>query len=313
MNFCQNVASGLKDQVLRPFQPRNSTFNPEDSECFTAAYKADRHNFFEIVPGKEFKDSDRIRMVEYALRHTRFGTGKDEIGITKLIGEKKAFEMVYPLHDGLHDQGDDPKKSDYPSLRSYLHENWAKFNNLIKFQPLDQIRNYFGEEVALYFAFMGFYTTSLIAFALLGIAVLIYGLSTVSDSTYVNELCDIDYVMCPECDRDCNYWHFNRTCNNIKFTYIFDNYLTVAYAFLVAIWATTFLEFWKRYNATLSYEWDLARAEAKGQEPIRESYKIKASNFGTKKVNPTTQKKEPYVTLARRLPRNIVSVLLVII
>ena len=106
MNFCQNVASGLKDQVLRPFQPRNSTFNPEDSECFTAAYKADRHNFFEIVPGKEFKDSDRIRMVEYALRHTRFGTGKDEIGITKLIGEKKAFEMVYPLHDELHYQGD---------------------------------------------------------------------------------------------------------------------------------------------------------------------------------------------------------------
>ena len=91
--------------------------------------------------------------------------------------------------------------------------------------------------------------------------------------------------------------------------YIFDNYLTLAYAFLVAIWATTFLEYWKRYNATLSYEWDLARAE--GQEPIRESYKIKATKMGTKRRNPTTQKSEPYVTLARKMPRNIISIVLV--
>merc|ERR1711892_1547860 len=268
MSYVKKVTDGLFGRLLAPFQPRNSTFSPDDPDCLTAAFKADRRDFFVIVEGDEFKDADRIRMVEYALRHTRFGPVKEEIGIAKLVGEKGPFQMIYPLHDGLYDQGDDPKKSDHPSMRSYLHENWAKFSNLIKFQPLDQIRNYFGEEVALYFAFMGCYTTSLTVFAFLGICVMIYGLSTVSESTYVTEMCDIDYVMCPECDYDCNYWRFNRTCSNIKFTYIFDNYLTVAYAFLVAVWATTFLEYWKRYNATLSYEWDLARAEAKGQEPI---------------------------------------------
>ena len=93
------------------------------------------------MPGKEFKDSDRIRMVEYALRHARFGPGREDIGITKLVGEKKPFEMAFPLHDGLHNEGDDAKKLDNPSLRSYLHENWAKFGNLIKFQPLDQVCN----------------------------------------------------------------------------------------------------------------------------------------------------------------------------
>ena len=72
-----------KRLALSPFQPRSSTFQPEDSDVFTAAYKEDRHDFFDIVPGKEFKDSDRIRMVEYALRHARFGPGREEIGITK--------------------------------------------------------------------------------------------------------------------------------------------------------------------------------------------------------------------------------------
>ena len=70
MNFCQNVASGLKDQVLRPFQPRNSTFNPEDSECFTAAYKADRHNFFEIVHA--FLRFRSLQVIKTQRHHKKF-------------------------------------------------------------------------------------------------------------------------------------------------------------------------------------------------------------------------------------------------
>ena len=68
---------------------------------------------------------------------------------------------------------------------------------MFKIQPLDQIRNYFGEKVALYFAFMGFYTNWLIAFSLIGVAVMIFGLATYDDSTYVNELCNLNYTMCP--------------------------------------------------------------------------------------------------------------------
>ena len=72
-----------------------------------------------------------------------------------------AIETFYPLHDGFHrNKAEIPP--DPPSYRMWLHQNWAAFGNMFKIQPLDQIRNYFGEKVALYFAFMGFYTNWLI-------------------------------------------------------------------------------------------------------------------------------------------------------
>ena len=70
------------------------------------------------------------------------------------------------------------------------------------------------------------------------------------------------------CDQTCAYWTYNSSCSAVRFTYIFDNYFTLAYAFLVAIWATTFLEFWNRKNFELIYDWDLSRID-EDQEPIR--------------------------------------------
>jgi hypothetical protein len=53
-----------------------------------------------------------------------------------------------------------------------------------KYQPLDLIRSYMGEEVAFYFAISGFYTQMLIPVAIIGLIVFIYGISGFStDST----------------------------------------------------------------------------------------------------------------------------------
>ena len=79
----------------------------------------------------------------------------------------------------------------------WLYKYWASFRCIFKTQPLDQIRNYYGEKIALYFAFMGFYAGWLLAFSLIGVAVMIFGLLTLNDSTYVNELCNLNYTMCP--------------------------------------------------------------------------------------------------------------------
>ena len=49
-----------------------------------------------------------------------------------------------------------------------LQENWAKFTNIHKSQPIQKIRNYFGESVAFYFAFLGAYTKSLIVASVVG-------------------------------------------------------------------------------------------------------------------------------------------------
>lgn len=41
------------------------------------------------------------------------------------------------------------------SKRQVLYEYWAKYVRWYKFQPLDHIREYFGEKIAMYFAWLG--------------------------------------------------------------------------------------------------------------------------------------------------------------
>lgn len=53
-----------------------------------------------------------------------------------------------------------------------------------KYQPLDLVRSYMGEQVAFYFALLGCYTQMLIPAALVGLIVFIYGAASASsDST----------------------------------------------------------------------------------------------------------------------------------
>ena len=63
-------------------------------------------------------------------------------------------------------------------MRQLLFEHWASWRNLLslKLQPLDQIRDYLGEQFAFYFAWLGFYTLFLLPAALVGILVFLYGL-----------------------------------------------------------------------------------------------------------------------------------------
>ena len=71
------------------------------------------------------------------------------------------------------------------SIRAKLHDGWGTFKNWYKFQPLDAIRTYFGVEITLYFAWLGFYTYMLIIPSIVGLIVFIYGLCRSSISNYV--------------------------------------------------------------------------------------------------------------------------------
>ena len=59
--------------------------------------------------------------------------------------------------------------------RQVLHQYWARWGCWFKYQPLDHIREYFGERIAIYFAWLGFYTGWLLPAALVGLAVFLYG------------------------------------------------------------------------------------------------------------------------------------------
>ncbi|MEQ2286651.1 Anoctamin-3, partial [Ameca splendens] len=88
-------------------------------------------------------------------------------------------------------------------------------------------------------------------------------------------------------------------------TRLFDNGGTVFFAIFMAIWATVFLEFWKRRRAELTYDWDLIDWEEE-EEELRPQFEAKYSRV--ERVNPISGKPEPFQPFSDKLSRLMVSV-----
>ena len=86
--------------------------------------------------------------------------------------------------------------------RDLLFHEWAALKKILKFQPLDDVRDYFGVKVALYFAWLGFYTNLLIVPSCVGVICFIYGLLSLSSHIPSQEICKNETTtMCPACDQ----------------------------------------------------------------------------------------------------------------
>uniref|UniRef100_A0A3B3CPY9 Anoctamin n=1 Tax=Oryzias melastigma TaxID=30732 RepID=A0A3B3CPY9_ORYME len=116
-------------------------------------------------------------------------------------------------------------------------------------------REYFGAKVALYYLWLGWYTTFLIPAAALGLVVFLFGIAFFNTHPLIKEVCDSNIIMCPRCDKRCDLWNLNDTCTYAKVNYLFDNISTVLFAIVMAIWATTLLELWKRHRAKHVSKW----------------------------------------------------------
>ncbi|CAJ0934104.1 unnamed protein product, partial [Ranitomeya imitator] len=66
---------------------------------------------------------------------------------------------------------------------------------------------------------------------------------------------------------------------------IFDSFGTLVFAVFMGIWVTLFLEFWKRRQAELEYEWDTVEFLEQEEQPLPE-YEAKCTHVV---VNPITQ------------------------
>ncbi|XP_069760228.1 anoctamin-6 isoform X1 [Narcine bancroftii] len=279
--------------ITKLFSVDENKIPPED-EFFTAPFEMDRiKNFHTEDREGFFTPATRSRIVNYILNRCEYKKGKpSKFGITKLLGSR-TYKAAYTLHDCKFNQ----KSSDplCPNERYLLYREWAHPKNFYKLQPLDLIRKYYGEKIGIYFAWLGFYTGMLAIAGFTGLLCFIFGMLTKDDSTWSQEVCDPEIggriIMCPQCDRDCLYWRLNITCQSSKKLSIFDNYGTLAYAVFMAIWVTVFLEFWKRRQAELEYEWDTVELEQ--EEPRRPEYEAKCT---IPKKNPITQEEElvPY-------------------
>ncbi|XP_070617984.1 anoctamin-5 isoform X4 [Erythrolamprus reginae] len=291
-----------------PFRLPEIVMHPEP-DYFTASFSKERQELYLIDDENTFfSPSVRNRIVFYILTRCPYGTeeGKKKFGIKRLLNNG-TYSAAYPLHDCQYwKKSNDPKCE---NERYTLYREWARFPRFYKEQPLDLIRKYYGEKIGIYFAWLGFYTEMLFFAALVGFICFLYGLFTMNENMSSKEICDPsiggEIIMCPLCDRKCDYWRLNSTCESSQYSHLFDNVATLFFAIFMGIWVTLFLEFWKRRQARLEYEWDLVDFEEEQQQlQLRPEYEAKCTQ---KRKNPVTQELEPYLPLTSQAVRFCIS------
>ncbi|NXW46660.1 ANO5 protein, partial [Nyctiprogne leucopyga] len=296
------------DCMLAPLRLPEKVMHPEP-DYFTAPFSKDKQELYLINDESTFfSPSMRNRIVNYILTRCPYGTeeGKKKFGIKRLLNNG-TYSAAYPLHDCQY-----WKKANDPNCdneRYTLYMEWARFLRFYKEQPLDLIRKYYGEKIGIYFAWLGFYTEMLFLAAVVGLICFLYGLFTMDENMSSKEICDPqiggEIIMCPLCDRECDYWRLNTTCEPSEYSHLFDNVATLFFAIFMGIWVTLFLEFWKRRQARLKYEWDLVDFEEEQQQlQLRPEYEAKCTQ---KKKNPVTQEMEPYLPITSQAVRFCIS------
>uniref|UniRef100_A0A8D8VQN5 Anoctamin n=2 Tax=Cacopsylla melanoneura TaxID=428564 RepID=A0A8D8VQN5_9HEMI len=238
-----------------------------------------------------FSNAERIRIVYEIVSTGVYGEKKKgEVGVDRLV-EEGVFLSAFPLHDGSYHVPKD--YSDPLNARQVLYEYWARWGRWYKYQPLSHIREYFGEKIAIYFAWLGFYTGWLLPAAIVGLLVFLYGVATMNTNQVAHEICTIgeSITMCPLCDKElgCGYWKLSDICGYAKISYLFDHPGTVFYAVFVSFWAVTFLEYWKRKSASLAHYWDVMGFKDEMERPRPEF----AARAPFQKINPVTGVNEP--------------------
>uniref|UniRef100_A0A8C2CPA9 Anoctamin n=1 Tax=Cyprinus carpio TaxID=7962 RepID=A0A8C2CPA9_CYPCA len=278
----------------------------EETDCYTAPFSRARMHHFTINNRETFfSNSTRSRIVHHVLQRTKYEDGKSKMGINRLLGNS-TYEAAFPPHEGSYKSRHPIKTHGAQNHRHLLYERWARWGIWYKYQPLDLIRRYFGEKIGLYFAWLGWYTGMLIPAALVGLFVFLYGLFTMDSSQVSKEICEANTtIMCPMCEGNCSSWTLSDSCVYAKVTHLFDNGGTVFFAIFMAIWATVFLEFWKRRRAELTYDWDLIDWEEE-EEELRPQFEAKYSR--KERVNPISGKPEPFQPFTDKLSRLMVSV-----
>ncbi|KAK3510089.1 hypothetical protein QTP70_026819 [Hemibagrus guttatus] len=166
------------------------------------------------------QNTTRIRIVYYILHNTFIRTGEGLRDLKK----QGVFETLFCLHER--------------TQQEYLKR-----------------KDYFGEKVALYFLWLGWYTRLLIPAAIIGVVVFLYALAFFDSNPLIKEVCESNVTMCPICDKRCHMWKLSDTCFYAKLSHLFDNEGTVAFAMFMAVWATLFLELWKRHRSLHVSRW----------------------------------------------------------
>uniref|UniRef100_A0A914P9V5 Anoctamin n=1 Tax=Panagrolaimus davidi TaxID=227884 RepID=A0A914P9V5_9BILA len=155
---------------------------------------------------------------------------------------QKVIENMLPLHQ--------------PEILADLQKRWvfALFDE----QPLEDIKEYFGTEIAMYFAWLGHLTTALWTPAIIGVLMFFVG--------------------------GFSFLHQD------KENTLFGDICFVIFALINCIWSTAYLEMWKRQQAELAFKWGTYELQTdQFLEDPRPAYKGECL-----KPNPVSGRLEPF-------------------
>ncbi|CAF4261240.1 unnamed protein product [Didymodactylos carnosus] len=170
-----------------------STIHPDLYSCLFQSSKQDKflgNDRFSV----HFTNTQRSLIVHEILQTTPFGySERGEIGIDRLLREH-VFQAAYPLHEGNYKFT--PTKIHTPqdenNPRRVLYDTWVRYRIWYKNQPLDCIREYFGEKISIYFAWLGLYTTWLLPASIVAIMFLEHWKRKNAEIAYQWDLMDFE-------------------------------------------------------------------------------------------------------------------------
>ncbi|XP_076879825.1 anoctamin-1a isoform X1 [Brachyhypopomus gauderio] len=290
VNVCIN-------KMTAHFYPRIEDNRINSEKHLSYPFSREKQHLFDLSDRDSFFNSKIRSLIVYEiLKRTKCTKAKYNIGMNNLIANS-VYTSAFPLHDG-ETEGIDVEPND----RKLLYDEWASYSLFYKYQPIGLIRKYFGEKVGLYFAWLGVYTQMLIPAAIVGMIVFLYGCATVDANIPSMEICDErnNITMCPLCDRACTYWSLVTACGTARASHLFDNTATVFFSIFMALWATMFMEHWKRRQMRLNYIWGLTGFEEEEEHP-RAEYEFHVLQKKKKKEN-ISKTKHHKLTCKDRMP-----------
>ncbi|XP_051929919.1 anoctamin-8 [Hippocampus zosterae] len=237
----ENLLRGAEDMGLR------KAVKPEFG-AGTRSFSCEEDYIYENIESELcfFTSQERQSIIKYWLDNLRAKHGEVLHNINFLEGQpiipelnaRGVIQQMFPLHE--------------QHVLSHLMKSWVQA--VCEKQPLDDICDYFGVKIAMYFAWLGFYTTSMLYPAVIGF---VLWMLTESDQTSRDICC-------------------------------------VVFALFNVVWATLFLERWKRRGAELAYKWGTLDTPAESLEEPRPQFR------GVKRCSPVTGCEEFYYPPWRR-------------
>ena len=189
-----------------------------------------------IMPDDDYIDL-AISAVETSMPNKKSDTQKERLERRTLVIDsiRSQLNKFYALHHRV--------KIDH------LTNVWlSKWSVMPWNQPFHDIRNYFGEKIAIYYVFIGHYCLWLLIPVIIGIP-LQFGIWGVLLERKTNDDHDDHNLQAPNS----------------------NNYFAPVFSFFIALWAICMLEFWKRKEKTVAIEWGTVGCE--DDEPDRPTFR----------------------------------------